>query len=179
MKKWMLFIALLLYSGIPWAQSYTPIDAESKVAFIIKNFGIKVDGSLKGIKGDILFNPGALNTSSFNVSVNAATIDTDNSARDKHLKKAEYFDTEKFPLITIASSKISKAGTQDLYKMMGNLTIKGITLPIELNFTATPLAKGYRFKTSFTINRRDFKVGGKSLPLSDNVTVNLDVVAYQ
>lgn len=159
------------------AQKYTPIDAESKVQFVIKNFGIKVDGQLKGIKGAISFDPSELNSSMFNVSVNTNTINTDNSARDKHLKKADYFNVAQFPLISFVSSKITKGNAAGLYKVAGNLTIKGTTKPIEFDFTASPTNKGYQFKGSFTINRRDFKVGGSSLPLSDNLTVQLDIIA--
>lgn len=177
MKVLSIFLTLLLLSAAVFAQKYTPIDAESKVQFVIKNFGLKVDGQLKGIKGSISFDPSELNNSNFNVSVNANTINTDNTARDKHLKKADYFHVEQFPLISFASSKITQRTTAGQYKVAGNLTIKGTTKPIEFDFTANPTNKGYQFKGAFTINRRDFKVGGSSLPLSDNLTVELDIMA--
>lgn len=175
MKVLAFFISLLLLNSSVISQKFTPIDADSKVSFIIKNFGLKVDGHLKGIKGSISFDPNALNNSAFNVSVNANTINTDNSARDKHLRKEEYFHVEKFPLISFVSSKITKSGLAGKYSVAGNLTMKGTTKPIEFDFTATPTNNGFIFKGSFTINRRDFNVGGKSLPLSDNLTVNLDI----
>mgnify|MGYP001809716046 CR=1 FL=1 len=177
MKVLSFIIALLLLNSSVFAQKFTPIDAESKVSFVIKNFGIKVDGQLKGIKGSINFDPSELNNSNFNVSVNANTINTDNTARDNHLKKADYFHVEQFPLISFVSSKISQRATTGQYKVAGNLTIKGITKAIEFEFTANPTSKGYQFKGAFTINRREFKVGGNSLPLSDNLTVNLDITA--
>lgn len=175
MHKILLIVALFFTIGISSAQKFTPTDAESKVSFVIKNFGLKVDGQLKGIKGSISFDPNALNNSTFNVSVNANTINTDNSARDKHLRKEDYFHVEKFPTISYVSTKISKTGTAGKYTVAGNLTIKGTTKPIEFDFTATPSNNGYTFKGAFTINRRDFNVGGKSLPLSDMLTVNLDI----
>lgn len=175
MKVLALFATLLILNSSAFAQKYTPIDADSKVSFVIKNFGLKVEGQLKGIKGSISFDPNALSNSSFNVSVNANTINTDNSARDKHLRKVDYFHVEKFPTISFASSKISKTGTAGKYTVAGNLTMKGTTKPIEFDFTATPTNNGFSFKGSFTINRRDFNVGGKSLPLSDILIVNLDI----
>lgn len=175
MKALSFILSLLLLHSIAFAQKYTPLDAESKVSFVIKNFGLKVDGQLKGIKGSISFDPNALNNSAFNVSVNANTINTDNNARDKHLRKEDYFHVEKFPLISFVSNKITKIGTTGKYTVTGNLTIKGVTKPIEFDFTATPSNNGFSFKGSFTINRRDFNVGGNSLPLSDNLTVNLDI----
>jgi polyisoprenoid-binding protein YceI len=177
MKVLSFFIAIILISTSAFAQKYSPIDPESKIQFVIKNFGIKVDGQLKGIKGAISFDPSELNNSLFNVSVNANTINTDNTARDKHLKKADYFNVAQFPLISFVSSKITKSTTAGQYKVAGNLTIKGSTKPIEFDFTANPTSKGFQFKGAFTINRRDFKVGGSSLPLSDNLTVQLDIIA--
>lgn len=179
MKVLSFIIALLLLNSSAFAQKYTPIDAESKVSFVIKNFGIKVDGQLKGIKGIISFDPSELNNSNFNVSVNANTINTDNTARDKHLKKTDYFHVEQFPLISFVSSKITQRAIAGQFKVVGNLTIKGTTKPIEFDFTANPTNKGYQFKGAFTINRRDFKVGGNSLPLSDNLKVELDIIALK
>lgn len=175
MKVFAFIISLLPFHSSVIAQKFTPNDAESKISFVIKNFGLKVDGQLKGIKGTILFDPNALNNSAFNVSVNANSINTDNNARDKHLRKEDYFHVVKFPLISFVSTKITKSGTVGKYSVVGNLTIKGITKPIEFDFTATPSNNGCSFKGSFTINRRDFNVGGKSLPLSDNLMVNLEI----
>ncbi len=177
MHKILLIVSIFFSISISSAQKFTPIDAESKVSFVIKNFGLKVDGQLKGIKGAISFDPNALNNSAFNVSLNANTINTDNSARDKHLRKEDYFHVEKFPTISFASTKISKTGTAGKYIVAGNLTMKGNTKPIEFEFTANPSNNGYTFKGSFTINRRDFNVGGKSLPLSDMLTVNLEIAS--
>jgi len=115
MKVLAFYISLLLLNSSVIAQKFTPIDADSKVSFIIKNFGLKVDGHLKGIKGFISFDPNALNNSAFNVSVNANTINTDNSARDKHLRKEDYFHVEKFPLISLVSTKITKSGLAGKY----------------------------------------------------------------
>jgi len=177
MRKLLLSIALFFFVAYSFAQKFTPNEAESKVSFLIKNLGLKVDGNLKGLRGSILFDPTDLNSSFFNVSVNANTVDTDNSTRDKHLKKSDYFSVEKFPTISFVSTKISKTATVGKYIISGNLTIKGTTKPIEFDFTAISFNNGFTFKGAFAINRRDFKVGGASLSLSDNLTVNLNIVS--
>jgi polyisoprenoid-binding protein YceI len=61
--------------------------------------------------------------------------------------------------------------------MVGNLTIKGITKPVQFGFSATPSATGYTFAGEFDINRRDFGVGGKSAVMADKLKVNLIVSA--
>lgn len=177
MHLFKLLLVFLSLHASSQAQIYTPIDAESKIHFVIKNFGIKVDGQLKGIKGNISFNPDELNKSFFSVTVNANSINTDNAARDRHLKKEDYFHVAQYPFISFTSTKISQRSTSGQYKVAGNLTMKGTTKPIEFDFEATPNANGFQFKGAFTINRRDFKVGGSSLPLSDNLTVQLDIIA--
>ena len=61
--------------------------------------------------------------------------------------------------------------------MYGDLTIKGVTKPVEFGFGAIPKDGGYFFDGQFTINRRDYGVGGSSISLSDNLTVSLSVLA--
>ncbi len=177
MNIFKVLIPLLFIGNFSKAQSYTPIDASSKVHFTIKNFGVKVGGDFTGIKGTIVFNPKSLSNSNFNVSVNASTIDTDNSTRDKHLRKTEYFNVEKFPLITFTSTKISESSVAGRFFVVGNLTIKGVTKVVQFGFSATSKDNGYVFKGDFDINRRDYGVGGSSISMSDNLKVSLDITA--
>ncbi len=172
-----LLIPILFIPCICNAQTYTPVDASSKVHFVIKNFGVKTGGDFTGLKGTIVFTPKNLSSSSFNVSVNATTVDTDNGTRDKHLRKSEYFDVEKFPLINFISTKVTESTSAGRYFVIGNLTIKGVTKVVQFGFSATPNDKGYVFKGEFDINRRDYGVGGSSISMSDNLKVSLDITA--
>lgn len=156
------------------AQQLIVSEADSKVRFTIKNMRINVDGTLKGLKGKMHFDPKNITTSAFDVTVDVNTINTENAKRDAHLKKEDFFDAAKYPTIRIVTSQIvSKGG--DSYKAVGTLTIKNVSKKIGFDFTATPAASGYEFKSSFTINRRDFSVGGNSMMMGDIVTVNLGV----
>ncbi len=173
-----LILSLYLYSGSLFAQStLTPVDANSKVHFVIKNFGIKTGGDLKGIKGNIKFYPANPAASAFDVTVDAVTIDTDNESRDNHLRKAEYFDAAAYKTIQFKSTKVVFSKVAGRFYMFGNLTIKGVTKPVEFGFGATPKDGGYVFDGEFKINRRDFGVGGSSVSLSDNLTISLSVYA--
>lgn len=167
-----LFIAINVFS-----QTYTPEDSGSKVHFTIKNFGIRTGGDFTGLHGSIVFNPKAVGTSRFIVSVNSKTIDTDNGTRDNHLRKAEYFDVEKYPLISFVSMKVTESSTAGLFHVTGSLTIKAVTKVVQFDFSATPSASGYLFKGEFDINRRDFGVGSSSITLSDNLHMTLTVNA--
>ena len=177
MKKSLLFVIALLFSSslVKAQQAYIPVDAECKVHFTIKNFSIKVGGDFTGLKGIIKFDPAKYSVSSFDVTVDASTIDTDNSSRDSHLKKEEYFDTDTYKTIHFISTKIVKSTTEGRFYMYGELTIKGVTKPVEFGFGATPKSNGYVFDGAFLLNRRDFGVGGGSITMSDNLTVGLSV----
>ena len=177
MKKIIIALTVLLFCVATKAQTFTPTDAGSKVHFVIKNFGIKTGGDFTGLAGSIIFNPKALNTSKFIVTVNAATINTDNSTRDKHLKKSEYFDVTKYPLISFTSTQIIESTSAGRFYVVGNLTIKNITKVVQFGFSADFKDNSYFFKGGFDINRKDFGVGGSSMSMSDNLTISLEIVA--
>ncbi len=177
MKGLKLTVIILFLSSIAFAQKYTATDAGSRVHFVIKNFGMRTGGDFTGLKGSIVFDPNALNASTFNVSVNSNTVDTDNGSRDKHLRKEEYLSVEKHPLITFVSTKITKSSSAGRFYIIGNITIKGVTKAVEFGFSATPATTGYVFIGEFEINRRDFGVGGSSVSLSDNLKVTLAIAA--
>jgi len=177
-KLFSVFTTLLLFSGILTAQTaYTPVDAGSKVHFVIKNLGFKTGGDFAGLKGTIRFDPEKYSSSGFDVTVDANTIDTDNGSRDGHLRKAEYFDVAKYKTLHFKSTKIMLSSTAGRFYVFGELTIKGVTKPVEFGFAATPKDGGYIFDGEFEINRRDFGVGGSSISLSDKLTVSLSVFA--
>ncbi|MEO7305959.1 MAG: YceI family protein [Ferruginibacter sp.] len=173
-----LFIVFLILSNLVIAQaSLTPVGDGSKVHFVIKNFGVKTGGDFSGLKGTIKFDPEKFATSSFDVTVDAATIDTDNDSRDGHLKKAEYFNVATYKTIHFKSTKITRSSVAGRFYVFGQLTIKGVTRPVEFGFGATPKSGGYVFDGEFSINRRNFGVGGSSVSMSDNLTVSLAVFA--
>jgi polyisoprenoid-binding protein YceI len=179
MKKILtLLLSFCVYSNYIIAQAtLTPVDADSKIHFVIKNFGIKTGGDFKGVKGNIKFYPANPGASSFDVTVDAGTINTDNDSRDEHLRKAEYFDAATYKIIQFKSTKVAFSKTAGRFYIYGNLTIKGVTKPVEFGFGATPKNGGYVFAGEFQINRRDFGVGGSSVSMSDKLTVSLSVFA--
>ncbi len=178
MKNLLLSIGLSIGVNFLFAQGkLAPTDAGSKVHFIIKNFGISVGGDFTGLKGFIQFDATNATAAVINVTADAATVNTDNNKRDGHLKKDDYFDVAKYPTIHIVSSKIEKGSSINAYLFTGNLTIKGVTKPLNFPFTAIKSATGYLFAGNFEIARRDFNVGGGTFPLSDNVKVSLSIAA--
>jgi polyisoprenoid-binding protein YceI len=178
MKISLLSVSLLMAAALFFAQtSYAPKDDGSKVHFVIKNFGVNTGGDFTGLAGSIVFDPNNLATATFDVSVDASTIDTDIESRDRDMKKAEYFDVKTYPRMTFKSTKVTKTNKEDYLYMFGNITIKGVTKEIKFPFKATPKDGGYFFEGSFKLNRRDFGVGSSSMSLADELTVTLSVLA--
>ena len=174
-----LFIALC--SMLLWvassAQVLKPVDDESSVKFKIRNFGFNtVTGSFKGIRGTIRFSPENPGASGMDVTVDAQTVNTGINLRDNHLRKSEYFDVKKHPVIRFVSTKITPSTKAGTLFITGRLTIKNVTREISFPFTAVPQGGGYLFSGEFKINRIDFGVG-ESSSVSDNLTVILKVVA--
>jgi len=177
MKK---FLTTFIFSSLTlwiFAQTYKPVDSESKVKFVIKNFGINTGGIFKGLDGTINFDPANLAAATFDVNVDAKTVDTDVESRDNHLRKEEYLNVEKFPTLNFKSTKVTKTNSNEFLYMFGNITIKGVTKEIKFPFKASQKDEGFLFEGTFKLNRRDFGVGGNSLSLSDELTVTLSVLA--
>ncbi|MFI5161709.1 MAG: YceI family protein [Sphingobacteriales bacterium] len=173
MKKLILLILLLTAGSYAFAQ-YKPVDQGSSLQFTIKNFGFDVTGSFTGLKGSIKFDPQNVTESSFDVTIDANTVNTDNSLRDSHLRDNTYFDVKNYPVMRFVSSKVT--ANDGGYVIAGKLTIKKQTRDISFPFTASPSADGYLFKGSFKINRKDFDVGGTST-ISNELEVSLNIIA--
>lgn len=178
MKKLFIITAFLFSSATIFSQrTLTPTDEGSKVHFVIKNFGIKTGGDFTGLKGTVKFDPNNLSLWAFDVTVESSTIDTDNSSRDGHLKKSEYFNVAKYPTIHMVSTKIQPGDKPGFYVFNGNLTIKDVTKPIKFTFKVNSSNGGYIFAGDFDMNRRDFNVGGDSVSMADTLKVSLSVFA--
>ena len=172
------FTALAIFGvATAFGQTYTPTDAGSKVRFVIKNFGINTGGTFNGLAGNITFDPANLSAASFNVSVDAKTVNTDIEARDNHLRKAEYFDVEKYPKLSFRSTKLTTTNKEGYLYVTGVITIKNISKEISFPFKQTSKDGGVLFEGEFKLNRRDFGVGGKSFSMSDELNVELSVFA--
>lgn len=174
------FLSAALFSSFAiagFSQLYTPADAGSKVRFVIRNFGINTGGTFQGLQGSISFDPANPTAASFEVSVDANTVDTDIEARDNHLRKAEYFNVKEFPQLSFKSSRITRSNTAGYLFMFGTITIKGVSKEISFPFKATEKDGGILFEGEFKLNRRDFGVGRRSLSLADELNVELSVFA--
>ncbi len=155
---------------------YKPIEKESTIGFKIKNLGFSIGGFFSGLKGDIRFDPMHLPDAVFDILIDVNSVNTDNSMRDDHLRKESFFDTKNYPTMHFVSTKIGNSNKANTFFIFGKLTIKNITREISFPFTATPSDRGWVFKGSLVLNRRDFGVGGSGI-IADNLEVSLNLSA--
>ncbi len=174
-NKFLVFVSGILLLPIIGLSQTTWKSTTGAIVFKIKNAGITVTGRFSGLNTTLVFSPDKLATSSLRGSVEVETIKTGNNKRDEDLKEDKYFDAGKYKTIEVKSVKLYKKGAQ--YAGMFNVTIKGVTKQVEIPIEFIQNGNEAEFKGDFTINRRDYGVGGKTLTMSDDVNISIDVKA--
>ncbi len=172
MKKYIFSLFIITIVCAAFAQVKNTV-TRSAITFQTKNMGIGVEGTIGGLQANVQFNPANLASSSIEASVDANTINTDNSSRDEHLRGEDFFNAAHYPKITLKSVSF-KHRSGNNYTGTFNLTIKGKTKSMEIPFTFIQKGNSLAFKGTFKLNRLEFGIGDSSLVLSDNVTVIID-----
>jgi polyisoprenoid-binding protein YceI len=161
--------------------------AHSRVGFQIRHWLTKVEGQFRDYEGKIAIDRGNPANSSVDLTIQAASIDTGQENRDKHLRSADFFDVEKFPTITFKSTKVVPKG-KDRYEVTGDFTMHGVTKTIVVPVQNTGflnLGKQEKagFEVAFPLYRKEFGItwnrtadqGG--VMLGDDVDVTILVEA--
>ncbi len=148
---------------------------QGTVNFKIKNAGLSVEGKFAAPVCIVAFDPNNLSQSKLSGTIVTASINTNNASRDGHLRKAEYFDASKFPVLKIESTAIS-ADANGKYKAVCNVIIKGVTKSIVIPFSYLESNGTFTIEGQFVLNRRDFSIGSKSIILSDVVNITIKVI---
>jgi polyisoprenoid-binding protein YceI len=187
LKKLLSLAALFVLSVSAFAADTLQIDpAHSSINFSVRHMLISnVPGSITGITGTINYDDQDVTKSSIEATIKVSTINTGNEGRDKDLRGANFFDTEKFPEAKFVSKRIEKRG--DNYVAIGDLTIKDVTkqieLPFELSKGNTPFGPAIGVSASTTINRKDYHINYNRLMdsggavVSDNVKLEINLEA--
>ena len=154
--------------------------SHSNVKFTITHLVVsEVDGSFKMFDGSMENAKGDLSDAKINFTVDVNSIDTDNEKRDGHLKGDDFFNAEKFPTMKFASTSMKSVG-DNKYKLLGNLTIRDVTKPVEFDVTygGTVAAMGTTklgFKAKTTINRFDYNLKWDKTTESGGLVVSKEV----
>lgn len=159
------------------APQYEIDPVHSAIIFRIKHLGISyVYGRINDPFGTFAFDPDRPEACALEISAKASNVDTNNAARDEHIRGPEFFDAKQFPEITFKSTGFTRANEKS-YRVTGTLTFHGVTRPIAVDLEhvgegADPWGK-YRcgFHTAFTISRSDFGVATMPQGLGDEVAL--------
>jgi polyisoprenoid-binding protein YceI len=150
-------------AAAPLEGTYVLDKAHTTVAFVARHLMVaKVRGHFEEFEGTITVGKDA-GSSSIAATIQAASVDTRDETRDKHIRSADFLDVEKFPTIRFASTSVQAAGAER-WKVLGDLTIRDVTRPVQLEVewngaTRDPWG-GVRFGFSATteIDRDEFGV---------------------
>jgi len=162
--------------------------AHSETVFQVRHLITRVRGRFSNFEGTIEFDQEHPEASSVSVSIDAASIDTNEPDRDKHLRSADFFDVETFPKLTFQSTRIAKTGANS-FDVKGTFVLHGvtkeITVPVTFLGVATDPWGNARagFESEITINRKDYgllwnaalETGG--FLLGDEVKISLQIQA--
>jgi polyisoprenoid-binding protein YceI len=157
---------------------------DSTVAFTVKKWGVmREQGRFRDFSGTIEYDPARPAASRVTLTVEADSVDTGVSGRDRALRSDDFFHVSRHPRWTFASRRVRPTGT-DTADVTGDITIRGttrsITVPVRFLGANDGGSEGILagFETFFTLDRTDFGVngtrwsGGRAL-LSREVEVHL------
>jgi polyisoprenoid-binding protein YceI len=158
--------ALLLFAFRAVESTTWSVDPmHSRFAFSINHLGVNdIEGDFKKYECKITTGKEDFSDAVVEVSAEIASINTEAEKRDEHLKSAEFFDAAKFATLSFKSKSVKHEGTNKL-KISGDLTLHGVTKPVELEATyhkgINPMSKKdvVGFKITGMIKRSDFGVG--------------------
>ena len=179
-------LASLALAALPaLAQDVYKIDpVHSEVSFKVGHLLAKTSGRFTKFNGTIKVDSANISKSSVEVTIESASITTDNEARDKHLKSTDFFDVEKFPTVTFKSTSVKEVAKGKL-EVTGDFTMHGVTKRITFPITNAGTQPGMQpgsvvagfVDGALSLNRSEF--GIKTFPgvVGETVAISLNVEA--
>lgn len=174
-KMLMLLMLMFMIPLNVWAETYVLSPATTTIQFKVRNMKImSVSGTFEKFKGTVDLDEADITKSKVAVTIETASIKTGIDRRDNHLRSADFFEVTTFPAMTFVSKAVKKESSGALV-LVGDLTIKGITKPVELQVTGPAIQQGTAKRTATatgTVNRQDFGVRYGSV-IGDEVTITI------
>ena len=171
--------------------TYTLDPTHTRLGFVARHAMVtKVRGSFSDFTGTAVLDFDDPSRSTAEVIVQVASIDTRQEQRDQHLRTNDFFDAPTFPEITFRSTKVEKTGGDD-FALTGDLTIKGVTKAVTIEFEHTGAAtdpynnQRVGFEGTAVINRSDWGIAFNAaletggVLVSDKITLEFDISAIK
>lgn len=183
-----LAVPMLVSACLPLlaADTYVIDATHSEISFKIRHLMVKLSGRFTKFEGKVVVDESDHRKSSVEVSIDAASINTDNEARDKHLRSADFFGVEQFPKITFKSKSVRELAKGRL-EITGELTLHGVTRTITFPIThagaqagPTPgsVVAGF-IDGALVLNRHDYGIKYIPSPVGDLVDISLNIEALK
>lgn len=174
-----LAVVLLLPAAAGAQPSTWTVDqVHSEVGFKVRHLLNPVRGGFNDFDGMVVYDPETPANSSVEMTVQAASIDTDNEKRDDHLRSPDFFAVAEHPTLHFKSKKVAKLGNN--LAVTGDLTIRGVTKEVTIPVQVLGvMGDKAGFSTEFTVDRQEYGVNwNRALDqggtvLGDEVTVEL------
>jgi polyisoprenoid-binding protein YceI len=150
----------------------------------------KVRGSFNDFDGSGYLDASSPEKSHVEVTIKATSIDTRNADRDAHLRGNDFFDMENYPEIRFVSTSVEVVDPAT-YRVTGDLTIKGVTKPVSIDFEYAGAAvdpfqnQRVGFEGTVTVNRKDWGINWNAaleaggVLVSEKVTLEFEVSAVK
>jgi len=165
--------------------------AHSGINFSIRHMVVsKVRGRFAKYTGTLSLDDSDITRSVVEATIDAASIDTGTPERDVHLRSADFFDVEQFPVLRYRSTRIERLSAER-YRVVGDLTIRGVTREVELDVDYGGRAKDpwgnerVGFVARASVDQKDFglqwnqvlEAGG--VLVGDRVDIEVDIQAVK
>lgn len=173
-------MAALMVTSVAFAQTWTLDKAHGKLGFTAEHMMISdVEGWFRNFDAKFTASKEDFTDAVIELSADVNSINTENEKRDGHLRSPDFFDVAKYPTLTFKSKSFKKLNAKE-YKLVGDLTMHGVTRQVELNailrgVTAVPNStkKIAGFKVTGALKRSDFGIAA-SMPtgvVSDEINL--------
>ena len=154
--------------------------SHTMVLFSWSHFGFSHPTADIGIAdGTLVFDQQDPAKSSVEVTMPLSKLDTHVPALDNHLKEPDFFNADKFPVITFKSTSVRPLGGKH-YKITGDLSVHGVTKQVMLDATLNNIGKhpmtgqqAIGFDATGTLKRSDFGLGAYVPKVSDEITLHI------
>jgi polyisoprenoid-binding protein YceI len=161
----------------------------TNILFIANHLGYsRMIGQFQEFAGEFTFDDQAVENSAVNVTIQTASVDTDEQARDDHLRSPDFFNAAEFPEMTFASTTVERTGDKT-GRITGDLTLLGVTKPVTLDVTFNqkaphplPQYSGVEvagFSATTTIKRSEFGMSTFVPAIGDEIEIILEVEGTQ
>jgi polyisoprenoid-binding protein YceI len=179
--------AALSLSSLAHADEYEIDGTHTHVGFTISHLGFsETYGVFKNVSGTLTLDEAKPAASKIDVTIQTASLDTANDARDEHVKGKDFLDVAKYPTMTFKSTKVVVTG-KDTATVTGNLTLHGVTKPVglivKLNKAGpSPMDKTRQvagFSAIGKLKRSDFGITTYVPAIGDEVTLAISTEAVR